>query len=252
MLWIICFITSIIILLSFLGFIIFSRMLINKTQKHIKTIRWSIAGFLLAAIVAFLPIYDSIFGSDNLGVFKTILLSIHNSFRLFVVDADYSFVIDNVSTLSADLAPFYSAYMSILFVVPPVLTFGFVISFIENLFETIKYWLKFGRPVYAFSKLNEKSLALAKSIMKNSGGGVIVFCDVLEKSEENSFDLLDEAKNLGAICFKKDIINIKFHSSRKGLYFFTIGEDFDENVSKALKLGEKYKSVANSQFSRER
>lgn len=248
MLWTFCFILSISIVLLALCFIILSKTLINKRKKNIKVFNWLITAVFFSAGIAFYPIYDSIFKGDKFCIFKSIILSLHNAVRLFVVDADYTFIIDNVIGLSNGIQPFYTAYMAILFILSPFFTFGFILSFFKNLSASLKYWFNCFNEVYIFSELNEKSLTLAKSLKNNNFRRVVVFCDVFENNEEKSFELVGEAKDLGAICFKKDILNVnfRFHSSRKGLFFFAIGADQRENVNQALKLGEKYKDITNS------
>lgn len=247
MVWTVCLIISICILLFVIGFVVVCKTLISQ-KKNIKAFNWIIAAVFLSAGVAFYPIYFSLFDGDQFDVFKSVLLSLHNAIRLFVVDADYTFIIDNVTTLSSAIKPIYTVHMAILFLLSPIFTFGFILSFFKNLSATLKYYFSYFNDVYIFSELNEKSLTLAKSLKKSNRRRVIVFCDVFENNEEKSFELVGEAKELRAICFQKDILNVnfRFHSSQRALYFFAIGEDRYENVNHALKLGEKYKNVDNS------
>ncbi len=249
MVWTVCLIISIAILLFVIGFAVVCKTLISKSKKkNIKVFNWIIAAVFLSAGVAFYPIYFSLFDGEQFDVFKSVVLSLHNAIRLFVVDADYTFIIDNVTTLSNAIKPFYTVHMAILFLLSPIFTFGFILSFFKNLSATLKYYFSYFNDVYIFSELNEKSLTLAKSLKESNHRRVIVFCDVFENNEEKSFELVGEAKEIRAICFQKDILNVnfRFHSSKRAVYFFAIGEDRHENVNHALKLGEKYKNVDNS------
>ena len=61
---------------------------------------------------------------------------------------------------------------------------------------------------------------------------------MFEDNDEESYELVERAKELDAICFKKDIqvVDFRFHSRKKELCFFTIGEDESENIDQSLKL----------------
>ena len=69
---------------------------------------------------------------------------------------------------------------------------------------------------------------------------LIVFTDVYEKNEEYNSELVARAKSLGAICMKKDILEVGLKSSKKiGRKIYLIGNDEDENVQQALSIVEK-------------
>ena len=72
---------------------------------------------------------------------------------------------------------------------------------------------------------------------------MIVFTDVFENNEESSYELVEEAKKLRAICFKGDILatNFKRHCAKAKIFFFAIGMDETENTNQALKLIEKFR-----------
>ena len=40
----------------------------------------------------FIPVYRDFFSNNILGMIETIIMSIHNTIRLFVVDADYEII----------------------------------------------------------------------------------------------------------------------------------------------------------------
>jgi hypothetical protein len=53
--------------------------------------------------------------------------------------------------------------------------------------------MAFRKDVYIFSKLNEKSIALADSI-SNHHNTLIVFTDVSQQNETDSYDIVEKAK----------------------------------------------------------
>ncbi len=195
------------------------------------------AGIVLSSLSLFIPIVASLLKTTNCGFFETLFISVNNMIKLFVVDSDFSIVTDNVATLPRWVERAYTVLGSILFVFAPILTFGFVLSFFQNAYSYIKYFAHRSSNVYIFSSLNERSLALAKSLSLGSGKRLLVFTDSHTEGELND-ELREQAKSLGAILFKKDIISndFSFHSKSAELNFFAIGEDHSENVSHALRL----------------
>lgn len=71
---------------------------------------------------------------------------------------------------------------------------------------------------------------------------------MFEDNEENTYELVENAKRLGAICFKKDILVVDFkkHSRKKSISFFTIGLNETENLNQSLKLIENYRERDNT------
>ncbi len=204
-------------------------------------------GVIISASLLFIPLYVNTFKSAQAGWVETILISIHNMIRLFIVDGEFDFVTKNLVGISEFTYGAYSVFFSVLFVLAPILTFGFVLSFFENLSANTRYFCGYFRNTYVFSELNESSLALAHSLLKNDKKRLVVFTDVFRRNEEKAFELVERAKELGAICFKKDIvtINFKIHSKKSELNIFAVGEDQSENLVQALKLIEMMKYSEN-------
>lgn len=206
-------------------------------------------GVIISSISLFIPIYYETFQASGCGILETILISIHNMIRLFIVDGEFEFITSSLAGVPTIVYKGYTVMFSILFVLAPVLTFGFVLSFFKNVSAYKRYITHYNSDVYIFSELNEKSLTLAKSLRNNaSKKRLVVFTDVFEKEEEQSYELIEKAKELGAICFKKDIITIdfSFHSPKSALSFFAIGENQSENISQALKIIDKLKYRDNT------
>ncbi len=202
------------------------------------------AGVILSSVFLFIPIYLNTFKTGGCGIFETVLIAIHNMIRLFIAGSEFDFITSNLVGVTTVIYKGYTTLFSILFVLAPILTFGFVLSFLKNISAYKRYITHYNSNVFIFSELNEKSLALAESLQKNNGKSrFFVFTDVFEREEERSYELIEKAKELGAVCFKKDIvtINFSFHSKKSELNFFTIGEDQSENVSQALKIVDKLK-----------
>jgi len=237
-------------------FLAFLMMLFrNKAPEIFDSAKILVVGVVSSAVTLFIPIYHNIFVAEKLSepvkAIMTALVSLHNTIRLFVVDGDFDFITENLKRNEVEGITYtaYCVLFSILFVVAPALTFSFVLSFFKNVSAYAKYYLSLKSGVYIFSELNENSLALARDIRKNhKRNSLLVFTDVFDNDDEKSYELIHHAKVLGAVCFKKDITTIKFGKLNPlvKFNFFIIGEDYNENIGQALKLGEKYKYKKNT------
>lgn len=221
-----------------------------KSGRWLDSLKILSIGVVLSTVILFIPVYLNDFKSTGCGMFETIMISIHNMIRLFIVDGEFDFVTNSLAGLPTAILKGYTVLFSILFVLAPILTFGFVLTFFKNISAYIRYILHFSSNVFIFSELNEKSLALANSLYENdSNKRFFVFTDVFENENEQSYELVEKAREIGAICFKKDIlaINFAFHSARSEINFFAIGNDQSENINQALKIvgNGKYKENTN-------
>jgi len=201
------------------------------------------AGVFVSSFVMFLPIHLA-----SVGGIQAFMLSIFNSVQLFAAGCEFAIVQDAVTEFAGELGGIYQTWASVLFFIAPIFTFGFILSIFNNLWSHARYLLCFFRDVYIFSELNEKSLALAQSIKAKEPDAVIVFTDVFEDNDESTFEMMEAANGLRAICFKKDILVVNFgkHWSRKQLWFFAIGTNETENLNQSLKLIERYRDRDNT------
>lgn len=227
-----------------LGLSLIFAIAINFTRKKrigiIKRSHCLIVGVFVSSAILFMPMYVNYFGDQSIGL-RTVLLSVHNAIRLFVVDADFELVSSFVSVSEATIASAYEITLAILYVLAPCLTATFLLMLFGDTSSYIKLFCSFYKEAYVFSDLNETSLALAKDITKNKKRALIVFVDVLSGNDESN-DLIDKAKELGAVIFKKSIAYVHFniHLNVKPISFFAIGNNEDENVSHSYELIKKY------------
>lgn len=220
----------------------------RRKNKLMTAFNVMLCSVFLSAFVIFYPIYNEIFAGETFQIAKAVLLAVHNTIRLFIVDGEFGIITDHITQDAGWVYTAYSSYAAILFVLAPLLTFGMVLSFFKNLSAWRRYLFGFFRDAYIFSELNEKSLALAASIRSEDPKRILVFANVFENNEESSYELVEQAKNMEAICFKKDIQAVKFwfHSKARELYFFAIGANESENLEQSLNLIERYKEVPNT------
>ena len=247
MMWIICFTLSLFIFISAIIFSIIKRKGDDNHAQFLKPVNILLVGVFLSAILIFYPIYWNYFEQTNLiiiRIIESLLLAIHNTIRLFVIDSDFELVLSSLSELTGFLPIAFPIFAALIYLIAPLLTFGFILSFFKNLKAYISYLFSRGKDTYVFSGLNEYSINLATDIRKNHKRASIIFTDVYPNDDEKSIEQLEAIKSLGAICFKKDLtlINFKFLSKKRELFFFILNEKEDENIRIFTHLNKTYKN----------
>ena len=206
-----------------------------------------VLGVFVAATIIYVPVFATLLQADGVWtqIIKTPLLSAQNALQLFVLNAGFDNITETINAdngLSPVLADVYTAYASIYFVVAPIFTTAFALSFVKGLYENWRYFRNIRmQEIYVFSELNERSLALAEDIVTTCKPvkRVIVFANVSQKLAEENDDLMSDARDLGAICLQKDITDIYLKSPEKQQIcrkLYLISQDENENTSKALQL----------------
>lgn len=241
MLWKLCLAASCAILALTLLLLLTQRKLGLKRLRS--PFRVLFAGSFLSAVLLFIPIYAEYFEPGASGVFKTILISVHNTMRLFVMDGEFDFMQEFTTPTGWGLT-LYHTLGAVLYVLNPLLTFGFVLSFFQSASAYQSLVFHYFSDFYIFSELNPRALALAESLRAAHPHALLIFCDVFASNDEPSYELGEQARELGAICFKQDItaIRLGFHSRRARLCFFTIGMDEAENIEQSLCLRERFQT----------
>lgn len=247
--WIVCGNLSLILLLA--GGI--GAYYFNKTKKKISFFNgfyvFAASVFFSNIVLAF-PAYWNEMGRSFGAAISAVFLSIQNAVRVFAVDGDYSVITANLSSEAGLVYDYYTCYVALIFLLTPILTVGFVLSFFKNITANIKYRFSRNEEIYIFSDVNKKSLTLAEDLIGNNPERTIVFTDYFEKNEEEFYELSTRVQELGAICFKKGINVIDFCKKIKGkkLYFFAIGENETENIEQSLSLIKKYRDVTENEI----
>lgn len=206
------------------------------------------AGVIVAAFFMFLPAHASYDSDTFFGGVQTFLLSVFTSMQIFTIGTEFDAVNGYIINCPLALRDIYLAWVAAIYVLAPIFTFGFVLSLFKNVSAYLKYLRGYFKDAYIFSELNEKSLALASDIRENHKKALIVFSDVFDDNDDESYELTEDANALGALCFKKDITAVKFniHASNRDIYFFAIGNDEFENSVKAQSIIGAYKARKNT------
>ena len=194
------------------------------------------AGVFLSVLLAFIPLYGDLW------------FCVHNTLQVFSLDIDKGGVLSELSCSESIWAPVFMVFFRVMFVAAPLLSFGIIVSLFKNFLartRLFRHGLLFpDAGVYAFSDLNRESLALAESIRKDPAHkhAAVLFADAYQTEGEEQDELLEGARELKAILFKKDILNISFGSAGKSapLFLFLMKEE-KKNIRQAVRLTEQYK-----------
>ena len=203
-------------------------------------------GTLLACFLLFVPLYFAYFSEPGGNLLEILLMSVHNTIRLFVVDSDFDFIRDSVASNRTDpvTAKVFSTYATILFILAPLLTYGFILSLFKNASFALRMIFDQLNPVYVFSCLNKRSLTLARSKRKKEQRAVIIFTGVPEECDEDMTGLKEMADGIGAYCFSKDVAKISLWRLRRvgRVGFYIMDADDTDTIRKATDVTYKYGS----------
>ena len=219
----------------------------GQSRASVSRFKFCIVGVFVACCAIYYPIsYHRFFDNGPVWqVFKAVLVSVFHGIRMFLLDGELQmieeFFLQDGYAIDSAWQTAYTVCSTALGVISPLFTVGFVLSFFRDLWGSICYHVPLFSDVYLISELNERSIALAQSIATHpscKGKKQIVFANVFGgQDEEQTFELIAEARNLGAILFKKDVCHISLRylfGKRRKIYL--IGEDEDENVRQALSI----------------
>ena len=152
---------------SIVGSILYSRSK-KEHRFDFTTLHFLTAGVFLASCFMFIPIYYHCYSfGDNYSALRPILLSIHNSLRMFILDGEFDIIVNALDGTPLAMHAVFSLYAAILYVMAPLLTFSNILSLFKDLHEMWRLKRSVRHPIYIFSELNDISLALAKSIKEN-------------------------------------------------------------------------------------
>ena len=268
----------IIAVLSLILFLIGILYIITSTKKRMMVfILFSVSAVFALQIsfnVAFPFDYGSIGATDILtgeplpyepvGWAVCIVRVISHSFQFFSLDADYVELVTVCQSAFANSLMWLPVALVIVYAVIAPATAAFaILATIISIIPGLRLFFNLSFTKYVFSELNERSIELAESIVqkkkdlktnrnkrllygadkwKELKSSVIVFTDVYtDKEAEESSELLERAKQIGAICLRRDVLSLRIHwlfrrvKSRKIVYVLM---DTDEsiNISSAVSL----------------
>lgn len=237
-------------LLSLGFFFLFAHRRSAAPRRGISGYYLFVGCVFVSAWVMFFPICYQQFADQpvTLQWVDALFISAHNAIRLFVVDNDIATVTDFLGGGGwLDVA--YTVMAAALYVLAPLLTVTFILSFFKNISSYFRYWRSFNRVVHVFPGLNEQAVALATSLYEKSAKekrffrDVIIFTDVIDHEDEETYELIGKAMAIHAILFRKDIASLNLghrHQRRREMFFYLIEEDETEKIRHATSIMKDY------------
>lgn len=216
-----------------------------KSRKSRKALYILIGGVAVSVFLMFLPIHAVQAGISPVGIVRAAALSLFNTIQVFATGAEFSIVSEGVRCLSRVWFQWHCLWASVLYVAAPCLTFSVALSFFKNAVSYLRYYT-FGRfrEMYVFTQINERALTLAEDIRCHHPHSTIVFTGVNDPEAEESYEWLERAESIHAICFKNDAtaLNFRSHRATVDMYIFAIGMEEHDNIDQAVQLIERYRT----------
>ncbi len=182
-----------------------------------------------------------------------------DSLKFFGADASFDEFVSEMGKLAKagfnvpdSSVPFFRIYASLIYLLAPVAGGAVVFDLITSIFPKVKLSFAFfrvWREIFYFSELNEQTLTMAKSIMKEKNNflkkglkPIIVFTDAyIDEKHEKSTELSLSAKNLGAICISDDLLHIRIRPFKKKI--FLVDENDNNNIRVLVSLTKNKKAL---------
>lgn len=200
--------------------------------------------------------------SEKIFVWEIFASSFAGTLKSFGADDNFLSGMENIKmllrtvfTANDRVISVYSVVASVMAFCAPITSATIFFEILSNFFPKVKFWfLRYCilRKKYYFSELNERSLALAKSITQSAKfiRPAIIFTDVYaNKTQEKTTELLTETKRIGAVCLRDDIT----HLQKRGLggrKFFLIDDNEVNNLQTLTNLTDKinHKFIKDSEI----
>lgn len=155
--------------------------------------------------------------------------SFYSAAKLFLADGTLEFGKTGHAMTSVLKYVYFSLYYLVCFIAISTSAYT-VLSFFESFSNDLKLrrYAK-RRNICIFNELNSKTILVAKSLLEENQpidqennsefdffsahpsskkAPLIIFCDVFKSNEEKSYELVSKAETLGAICYKKSVVEV--------------------------------------------
>lgn len=204
-----------------LGFIIYYMFF--KKRKNVKAnlfIAIATCVIIVAVLVYPLLEYNNVF----IKCFAAFIYGI----RCMGMGQDLNFLSKvDLATVKGEI---YFASMFILFIILPLLTATFVLTFLERIISRFRLFASKNKKLCVFSEINEKTLLLAQELSKNKNNKIIL---IKTNTKPNI--------PFNSIKINKKITEVKF-DSKSDITFYMISQDEEKNLTEALELISMYKN----------
>ncbi len=220
----------------------------KKAARRLPVFPILFSGIFLSLLAGLLPIYDRMVPTEGAHFLNTLWASIQNAFQVFTIDADMGLLMTGIQCPQSWLTDAYTALLAFEYVLGPVFTFGFVISFFRN---ALAYGLFFTRrraETYLFSQICPEAVFLAESLRAGHPRALLIFAQ--ENGEDTGMEWTARLDRIRAVLFRKDMLSLlPILKRRKApLCLFVIGWEEDRNLILALRAAEILEKRKNARM----
>lgn len=223
---VICGILSLIVLCAS---VIAAILLRHELRKSVRALS---VGFFITIFIAVSPC--NIEGgkySFGVNLFETICVMITQS--------NLNDTLEAISKYESSISELYGIYVTILYVIGPISVAGATLSFFKGFGRLIYAVKSLFAESYVFSSVNERSLAVCKSIHEQHRKALILFA--LDGETDLDEGLSSQIEELGGIVVKQNVKDVK-HSLGFKRHYYLLDKDAQNNIEQGLAINEKYKS----------
>lgn len=212
-----------------------------KKGRKLNMLHVMLAGCFVSAFLLILAPLSRTLDMDAVGIWGVFVPAVQKTIKLFGADGIYEVVFDCLDIIPSQIKSAYVFMILTVQLAAPLLSVSFLLSLFKNISAYARYYFSFWKDTFVFSNLNERSLILAEDVKKSFSGSRIVFADAYSP-QKNVTELLESAKALDAILFKKDVTSIGFGAMRKKskLCFFAMDDRDMANVENGTVLIKKF------------
>ena len=180
--------------------------------------------------------FDQTEEEESLGYLEEISNSFVHTLQTFSMDEEYTMYVTEgkkmMAWITEGMEPalttfsvvLYSAVVSLMNAAAPLAGGAIILDVLMAFMPRLKLWccstFQFRKNQYFFSELNDRSLALAKSLYYQYGTRIhLIFTDAyVDQGDEKSSERLSAAQEIGAICIKHDLLNICANDNTRLIY----------------------------------
>lgn len=116
----------------------------KRAKRVLSAIQVYTIGVFASVVLIFVPIYYTSYDfGDAYNFFRPLVIAIHNSLRIFILDGDFDIIVKSINDQNVFLRVCFSLYSAFLYVIAPILTFSNVLSLFKKMKGEIRYkWHK--------------------------------------------------------------------------------------------------------------
>jgi len=162
--------------------------------------------------------------------------SLINSLQCFAVNSNTT-LIDNINFSPSLFLFIYRLSLYFFYIIAPLSTVSITLSFFSSYFDRLRIRFIKKKELFIFSRLNERTLCLAKGL-KVSRNGRIIFCNV---GREITPVIPEKARKRDYIFTSLDIEALPLKFARNTIHAFLFADDYVQNLQQTIRLSERLK-----------